>query len=501
MAAASKAIAIFLRYPQAGKVKTRLAAGIGDEQARRIYCKLLRRTLGIAADFKGTNADIEIILFCTPAEKREALTAMLPGPWQFAVQQGTHLGERMQRAIEQTLARGHRHVVLVGTDAADLQATDFADAFQALAAGCAVLGPAADGGFYLIGLNRPCPSALTPPQWGGPEVFGRTRDLLTKAGFEVRTGQERKDIDRPEDLDFLDCQAFMRAKLSVIVPTRKPIEELSPLMKMLATGLWPDDEIIVSSSASQSLPAIEQTTAKTRQNRASSSFPSFRRKPETRILQQLSTPAGAVLTADGNCATNFASDHCVLIVYSPVGRGAQMNRGAQAASGDLYWFLHDDSVPPCQFAYHVRKLLTLPGKSLGCFLLDFSPSNRTLDLIARWANFRTVHFGRPYGDQGLFCRAEVFHHLGGFHKAFLMEDVDFVHRAKRLGGLMVIPEKLITSSARYLRKGVLRTSLHNHWTVFLHLAGIKDRKLYSLYYGADESVAGRAGRDLEPPGP
>lgn len=499
MAAASKAIAIFLRYPQAGRVKTRLAAGIGDEAAQRIYCKLLRRTLGIAADFKGTNTDLDIILFCTPAEKREALAAMLPGPWQFAVQQGTHLGERMHRAIEQTLARGHRSVVLIGTDAANLQTTDFADAFQALAAGAAFLGPAADGGFYLVGLDRPCPAAFASRQWGGPEVFQRTRDLLASAGFEVRTGALRKDIDRPEDIALIDAQPSLRAKLSVIVPTRKSPTQLSPLLQTLETGLWPDDEIIVSSSARPSLPDHEPPPSMARLNCTSSSLPPFRNKPEAGIFRGLHAPVDAALTADGNSARNFASDHRVRVVHSPVGRGAQMNRGAQAASGDLYWFLHDDSVPPRQFAYHVRKLLTLPGKSLGCFLLGFYPSNRTLELIARWANFRTVHLGRPYGDQGLFCRAEAFHHLGGFHKAFLMEDIDFVHRAKRLGGLMVVHEKLFTSSARYLRRGVLQTSLRNHWTMFLHLAGVEDRKLYSLYYGTDDPGASLTGRSPKPP--
>lgn len=501
MATASKAIAIFLRYPQAGKVKTRLAAGVGAEAAQRIYCKLLRRTLGIAADFKGANTDLEIILFCTPADKQQALAEMLPGPWWFAAQQGAHLGERMHRAIEQTLARGHRHVVLIGSDAADLQTTDFADAFQALAAGAAFLGPAADGGFYLVGLDRPCPAAFASSQWGGPEVFQRTRDLLTSAGFEVCAGALRKDIDRPEDIALIDAQPALRAKLSVIIPTRNSPAQLSPLLQTLETGLWPDDEIIVSSSARPSLPKDEPPPSRARESCTGLSLPSCRHKAEAGIFRGLRAPAGTGLTADGNSATKFATDHRVRIVHSPVGRGVQMNRGAQAASGDLYWFLHDDSVPPGQFAYHVRKLLTLPGKSLGCFLLDFSPSNRALELIARWANFRTVHCGRPYGDQGLFCRAEVFHQLGGFHKAFLMEDIDFVHRAKRFGGLLVIPEKLITSSARYLHGGVLRTSLRNHWTVLLHLAGVKDRKLYSLYYGTDDPAAAPACIDPENPCP
>lgn len=487
MAAAKKAIAIFLRYPEAGKVKTRLASGIGNAEALRIYCKLLRRTLGVASDFKASRADVAIILFFTPAEKRAQVAELLPGPWQFAAQQGTHLGERMHRAIEQTLAAGYQHVSLVGSDAADLQTTDFADAFQSLREGCAFLGPAADGGFYLMGLNRPCPSAFASDQWGGPEVFQRTRSLLQSAGFNMRVGQQRKDIDRPEDVGFFSAQTFMRETLSVVVPTRKPIEQLSPLLKLLETGLWPGDEIIVSSSARHSLGDHERMARKPPHIRSNSSQPSFLQKSACGICNEPRTVAVNGAGIEGIFSLPSAAGNRVRMVHSPQGRGAQMNRGADEASGDLYWFLHDDSIPPGQFAYHIRKLSVHPEKSLGCFLLDFFPANRTLDLIAHWANFRTVYFGRPYGDQGLFCGAETFHRLGGFHKSFLMEDVDFVGRAKRIGELLVIREKLLTSSARYLNRGVLRACLHNHLTMLRHLAGVEDRKLYLLYYGIDKS--------------
>lgn len=486
MAVTGRAVAVFLRYPEAGRVKTRLAASVGEHAALRIYCKLLRRTLGIAADFKTSNADVEIFLFFTPAAKRGQLVGMFPGPWQLVAQHGRHLGERMQRALEHILAAGHRHVVLVGSDLADLQTADFVNAFQSVAEGYAVLGPALDGGFYLLGIDRPCPSVFAPDRWGGPEVFRRTEQLLLNAGFKVRTGPARKDIDRPEDLDFLSSLPDMRERLSVIIPTRKPIEELAPLLKIVSAGLWPDDEIIVSSSARQSLSNNEQMSARGRQSRTHPLPPPFRPKPESAILRRPCCPTGAAAATTESATTSSTTDRRLRQVYSPAGRGVQMNRGAEAACGGLYWFLHDDSIPPSQFAYHIRKLLLLPDKSLGCFLAAFFPSTRALDLIAGWATLRTVYCGRPYGDQGLFCRAETFDHLGGFHKAFLMEDVDFVSRARRLGGLLIVREKLFTSAARYLSRGVLRASLHNHLTMLSYLAGVDDRKLYTRYYGVDD---------------
>ena len=107
----------------------------------------------------------------------------------------------------------------------------------------------------------------------------------------------------------------------------------------------------------------------------------------------------------------------ILSVFAPRGRVLQLNQGAAAAQGNLLFFLHDDSQPPPNFADCIREG---PGEDasnarpLGCFQLAFSPSNPLLDGIARWANLRTRVFGLPYGDQGLFCRREIYEKAGGF---------------------------------------------------------------------------------------
>ncbi len=244
-----------MRYPEPGCVKSRLAAAIGPGPAARVYEKLVRRTLGVSADFKRKSPLVEIFLFLTPPERQIEIQDRYPGPWGFFCQQGAHLGERMGEAIRQVMARGFSRVLLVGTDLADLQPADFDEAFQALDEGCSALGPAADGGFYLIGVDRPCPSVFQSDVWGTGDIFARTEHLLVRAGLRVKRLRERRDIDSPEDLEILKESPEFRTNLSVVIPTLGSIEQLEPLLQKLQKQIWPDDEIIVVQAEGGEQPA------------------------------------------------------------------------------------------------------------------------------------------------------------------------------------------------------------------------------------------------------
>lgn len=172
----------------------------------------------------------------------------------------------------------------------------------------------------------------------------------------------------------------------------------------------------------------------------------------------------------------------IRMCFSPKGRGIQLNEGARKSRGDILWFLHADSTPPANFAYHVWKILNNPENVLGCFELAFSTSSATLELIARWANCRTKYLKLPYGDQGLFCTQKTFSKAGGFRKRYLMEDVDFVRTCKKLGKLLVVQRKLYSSPERYIKKGPLKASLQNHLIMVLYQLGVSESKLYELYY-------------------
>jgi uncharacterized protein len=430
----SKALIVFMRYPERGKVKSRLAEEVGTEEAYRVYRMLCRRTLGIAADFRHENPDVRIFVSFTPRGKQSQLQQEYPGPWTFVPQAGTHLGDRMGRAFDSVLSAGFRHAVLIGTDLADLQTMDIEQAFRTIEGGSAVLGPARDGGFYLIGLDRPCPSALSFRDWGTNQIHDRTSRALMEAGLSVGRTAVRRDVDRIEDLAFLRQDTLLRGRLSVIVPTLGPPEMLEAPLDRLLRLLWPDDEIIVVEGREGARPQV----------------------------QEISGQMTHLLTGRG--------------------RGLQLDCAAQRATGDVLLFLHDDSTAPDNFAYVVRKILQAPESSLGCFQLRFSPQNKTLEMVAKWANLRTNLLKLPYGDQGLFCRREVFRAAGGFRRRYLMEDVDFVKHCRQLGRLLILPDEIVTSPQRYLSKGVLRASLQNHCIMLLYRLGVPDRKLYSLYY-------------------
>ncbi len=508
MKPAKQALLIFLRYPEPGRVKSRLAADIGAAEAARVYERLTRRTLGVAADFQRQHCDVDLFLFYTPSEKKFQIAEAFPGPWGFVSQQGDHLGARMGGAVQQVLSQGYSQVLLVGTDLADLEASDFTDAFEAVAKGYAALGPTADGGFYLIGLNRPCPMAFQPETWGTSDIFNRTQDLLTSSGFRVQRLAERKDVDRLEDLASLKEQAWFNATLSIIIPTVKPLAELGPSLRHLRQQIWPGDEIIIIKAARidechpiRTRPRtliphhIKRYALYTRHARkacprrleAGSGHPGFSfgfpQKPFPTSMRQGACrddiPGSWALHSPELCLEITPQIRCTA---APRGRGHQLNRGAELAEGNLLFFLHDDSVPPPNFAYAIRKLCARPETSLGCFSLAFSPSQPLLNGIARWANLRTKVFGLPYGDQGLFCRREMFDKVGGFKKLYLMEDVDFVRSCRRFGRILMLPDSIATSPERYLRKGTLRASLQNHLTMLLYHLGVSDRRLYSFYY-------------------
>lgn len=438
MAPSRKGLIVFLKYPEAGRVKTRLGRDIGPGRAMNLYQKLLRRTLGIASDFKlsqDNQDDVDLFLFFSPPERKAILRKAYPGPWEFVPQANGHLGERMGAAFRDVFSKGYEQLVLIGTDVADLTVSDLTDAFRFLKGREVVLGPAQDGGFYLIGLTLPFEKIFRFDSWSHSSIFERTLRCVDDAGLRVRTLSERRDIDQAEDLIHIKDQPFFSDQISIIIPFVGRTVQLAPLIDSLEAQLWPGDEVIIVKGDGFPERRIEDITHNTR------------------------------------------------LVSAPRGRGIQLSHGAGLGEGNLFWFLHADTVPPPNFGYHIRKLSHTTDAVLGCFELDYGASRLSLQLVAKLANLRTRYLRLPYGDQGLFCRREVFEKVGGLRKQFLFEDVDFIRACKKLGKIMIIPQPLFSSPQRYLIGGILRTSCKNQLLMLLYLLGMNDRSLYSLYYG------------------
>ena len=194
------ALLVFTKTPIPGQVKTRLLSVMDAQQAAAIQVELLQRTLETAHN---STAD-DIGLWCTPTTQHPVLRD-LEDRFSLALhtQEGDNLGERMYFAMQQAL-RVYRHVALVGSDCIDLAALDIDLALEQLAAGIdVVLGPALDGGYYLVGLSRPYRQLFSNIEWGSDQVLQETRERVARSGLRLHELPARRDLDQPEDLRYL----------------------------------------------------------------------------------------------------------------------------------------------------------------------------------------------------------------------------------------------------------------------------------------------------------
>jgi len=163
-------------------------------------------------------------------------------------------------------------------------------------------------------------------------------------------------------------------------------------------------------------------------------------------------------------------------------RGRRLDRAARQARGEILYFVHSDSLPPENALSLIAKALAT-GAVAGAFSLAYEETTPALSWIAWWANVRSRRLGLPFGDQGLFCRREAYEESGGFRDLPVCDDVDIVRRVKRVGRLVILPEKSVTSARRYRQNGSLRQVLRNWRVLAGYFAGVAPEKLERWYRG------------------
>ncbi|SFD66069.1 hypothetical protein SAMN05660831_02038 [Thiohalospira halophila DSM 15071] len=192
---------LFARAPVAGAAKTRLIPALGAAGAAHVHHRLLQRTLEVAERAAARIPGLEAELWCHPDIDHPVFRAAEARGFRLRQQAGNDLGERMAGALESALEEGAPAAVLVGSDCPGLTAEPVAAAFAEMAAGAdAVLGPAVDGGYYLVGLRRPARALFTGIPWGGPEVAAATRARAAAAGLRLAEVATLQDLDTPADL-------------------------------------------------------------------------------------------------------------------------------------------------------------------------------------------------------------------------------------------------------------------------------------------------------------
>lgn len=195
-------VAVFVRAPVLGQVKTRLAEDVGSAAALAIY-RDLGRSLVNRLSTDPVQWDLRI--YHTPDDKaaRAKISAWLdvPDMWLYAQGEGD-LGERMSRAVRAGVATGAR-VCLVGSDIPELGPEHVAAAFGALERGAdLVLGPCHDGGYYLMGQREHHPALFQNMPWSSSEVFAITCARAKELGLSVHTLPILRDVDHAEDLTY-----------------------------------------------------------------------------------------------------------------------------------------------------------------------------------------------------------------------------------------------------------------------------------------------------------
>ncbi len=198
----SNLLIIFARNPEIGKTKTRLAAKIGDAAALAIYYKLVNHTQQITAELPCDKA----VFYADFVDREDSWDN---SKYQKHLQSGSDLGERMFNAIEAGLKMGYQNVVLIGTDIYELTSEIIIDAFQKLEMHDVVIGPAKDGGYYLIGMKQPHRSLFENMTWSHSNVFQDTLMRILKADLNLDQTILLNDIDEPADLLGTDLEEVL----------------------------------------------------------------------------------------------------------------------------------------------------------------------------------------------------------------------------------------------------------------------------------------------------
>lgn len=190
---------VFVKSPEIGRVKSRLAAEIGEEKARRLYVRFVEDLLDSL-----DKGDYCLKIFFHPPDREALLSKWLGRDRCYEPQRGDDLGERMKRAFEKCFSEGFEAAILIGCDIPDLTGEIIKEGFAALIASDVVIGPSYDGGYYLIGFQSGTflPEVFTGIPWGTGGVLKRTREILESKG-RLSLLPLWRDIDTYEDLNAL----------------------------------------------------------------------------------------------------------------------------------------------------------------------------------------------------------------------------------------------------------------------------------------------------------
>lgn len=190
----------FVKYPAPGKVKTRLAKTVGEREAARLYKELAEKNFREAALLHQRKVCDLIVVFDPPAQ-REDIKDWLPAPCEYWPQRGGGLSARLTHAFREAFGsasggqKGSKRVMALGSDTLGLTTDIIQQGFEALHSNDVVVGPAEDGGYYLIGLNSFQPALFQGISWSTDVVLTQTYSHISKLGLSYQTLIHLEDLD------------------------------------------------------------------------------------------------------------------------------------------------------------------------------------------------------------------------------------------------------------------------------------------------------------------
>jgi rSAM/selenodomain-associated transferase 1 len=208
-----KRLIIFTRYPVPGKTKTRMIPALGEQGAADLHCRMAEYTV-LNLLTLGCDQSLEIGIYYSGGDRFLMETWLNPiissflannpnlsiNPLSYHPQFGENLGKRMQGAFEDGFKNQIEKIIIIGTDCPDLSPHLIEEAFLALNYHDVVLGPASDGGYYLIGLSQSFPMLFNHIDWGSDRVLAQTKKIIEQEKLRVYDLPVLTDVDRPDDL-------------------------------------------------------------------------------------------------------------------------------------------------------------------------------------------------------------------------------------------------------------------------------------------------------------
>jgi rSAM/selenodomain-associated transferase 1 len=221
-----EALVIMAKAPREGEVKTRLFGALSPEDAKQLYIAFLSDTFALMEEVMDERDALSLALCYTPAGEEEAFEEVeREGSLMFA-QRGGELGERLRNCFADLFEMGFDSVIVLGADSPTVPGELIYDAFDCLEnEEDVVLGPTADGGYYLLGMRAPHAPLFDGIPWSTGEVFAATKQRAAAAGLHLVELPEWYDVDTPEDLDRLKQE--LRETREGARVTRRFLKELA----------------------------------------------------------------------------------------------------------------------------------------------------------------------------------------------------------------------------------------------------------------------------------